>query len=74
MVTPSEKSVEEASMCLALRYLPHSPRKLQAVYTRLFEADVEELKRRARLDGVPWQQALRILVRDALRAKTGGVL
>lgn len=40
------------------------------VHTRLFKADVEELKRRARAgDGIVrgWQPLLRALVRKALR-------
>lgn len=43
------------------------PNKLRRVNTRLFEADVAEIQRRAAERGIDWQIELRLLVRHALR-------
>lgn len=61
-------------MEVSVRHLPARPRKLVRVNTRLFEADVSELRRRALVEGGRWQVLLRKIVRDALRAKDGGML
>lgn len=45
---------------------PRSENKLMEVHSRLFAADVAELKRRAETAGIPWQIELRLLVRRAL--------
>ena len=50
---------------MALR-ISNQPRAKSQVHTRLFTADVKELKRRAREQGLPWQVLLRALVHDAL--------
>lgn len=47
--------------------LPDSPRKKRAVNLLLYEADLRELKRRAKEIGQPYQQYLRNLVHEALR-------
>lgn len=43
--------------------------KLQPVTTRLFAADVTEVKRRAGAQGIPWQTYLRIMINRALKRR-----
>jgi predicted DNA binding CopG/RHH family protein len=47
--------------------LAKTPRTKVRVHTRLFGADVQEVKRRAREVGIPWQAHLRQLVHEMLR-------
>ena len=42
------------------------PRDLQVIYTKLFPADIEELKRRSSDTGIPWQTQLRAIVHEAI--------
>ena len=46
------------------------PAHLAHVYTRLFSADVKELKARSKKSGIPWQTQLRSLM-HAVLAGTG---
>lgn len=45
-------------------------RKLKQVNGRLFADSVEEIRRRAATESIPWQQVLRKLVDDALKRKS----
>ena len=51
---------------MATRRKPRPEEKIQ-VHTRLYRGDVDELRRRATADGLPWQTLLRSLVKKALR-------
>lgn len=50
------------------RQVPQS-NPLVPVHTRLFEEDVDILKREAGARGIPWQVHLRLLVREAVKRK-----
>lgn len=58
-------------LSMATRH-PEGPKKKTKVTTRLYTADVRELKRRAATQDVPWQTLLRKVVRDALRVTNEG--
>lgn len=62
-------SHEVAQRNAAAMTLPHRPTKLRVVNTRLFDADVREIKRRARDAGVLWQSFFRSWVSRMLRRK-----
>lgn len=47
------------------------PTALATVTVRLFAADVEALRARAGVSGIPWHVQLRALVRAAMHSKRG---
>lgn len=47
--------------------LPEDANRLVDIHTRFFATDIEEVKRIATANGLPWQVELRLIVRRAVR-------